>query len=392
MSQVSVRLSELRHAAEQLKQSAFRLQIAVDSVVPIVNQSLIDALPLSENMAIYQAHKANIVALPSQIQAFSDNLSTAADDIASAVEAQNGVVHFYTPTRFDFAQYMRTRDLLRAQLTYNAPLTTQRQVVAENNISSHRFDARVPLSLVTSIGYISARNRPLYDTLVMTQNSLQDKTDVLAQLTEQRARLGEDLDALKNRMLSYDSTTSVETQPRVVAMQGQLDALDGQIVGLETEISGLQVDVDAITQRLERVAPTMGADLSEIIALEGAHNPVWMQENTFGCVNHIVDKMPLPNGVPRDALLWDAAALELPQYGISWGDTPLEGSVLQLDPSHPYADDQYGHVMYVERVEGDTVWVTDNLNPTDPVRLQDLTSRLSGEDMRYLYFPWHTGA
>jgi hypothetical protein len=175
-------------------------------------------------------------------------------------------------------------------------------------------------------------------------------------------------------------------------MQGQLDALDGQIAGLETEISELQVDVNTITQRLERVAPTMGADLSEIVALEGARNPVWMQESTFGCVNHIVDKMPLPNGVPRDALLWDDAALELPQYGISWGDTPLEGSVLQLDPSHPYADDRYGHVMYVERVEGDTVWVTDNLNPTDPVRLQDLTSRLFGEDMRYLYFPWHTGA
>lgn len=391
MSEVSVRLSELRHAAEQLKQSAFRLQIAVDSVVPIVNQSLLDALPLSENVAIYQAHKANIEALPSKIQAFSDNLSTAADDIANAVEAQNGVVHFYTPTRFDFAEYMRTRDLLQAQLAYNAPLTTQRQAVDEHT-PANSFDARVPLSLITSIGYISGRNRPLYDTLVMTQNSLQDKADVLAQLTEQRARLGEDLDALKNRMLSYDPTTSVETQPRVVAMQGQLDALDGQIIGLETEISGLQFDVDTITQRLERVAPTMGADLSEIVALEGARNPAWMQESTFGCVNHIVDKMPLPNGVPRDALLWDDAALELPQYGISWGDTPLEGSVLQLDPSHPYADDRYGHVMYVERVEGDTVWVTDNLNPADPVRLQDLTSRLSGEDMRYLYFPWHTGA
>ena len=49
MSEVSVRLSELRNASEQLRQSAYRLQLAVDNVVPIIDQSILDALPASES-------------------------------------------------------------------------------------------------------------------------------------------------------------------------------------------------------------------------------------------------------------------------------------------------------------------------------------------------------
>ncbi len=374
MSEVSVRITELRNAAERLKQSAFRLQVAVDSVVPIVDQSLMDALPLSENIVLYQSHKANIAAMPAKIQGFADNLSMAADDITTAVDGQMGgihVVHFYAPTRVKFTGRPNVAEILRSNHTEMSSSGLQKMTLSE---------------------YVSSRNRHVYEELTTAQSNLNDKSSALTILITQRTTLSEDMTALKNRMLSFDATTPVDTQPRVMAMQGQLDALDMQIADLETEINGLQSDVTNLTERLDRVTPAVGAEIEAIVELEGAQNPQWMQDSTYGCVNHIVDKMPLPNGVPRDALLWDDAAMQLPQYGISWGDTPLEGSVLQLDPSHPYADDQYGHVLYVESIQGDTVWVTDNLNPDEPVRLQDLTSQTSGDDMRYLYFPWHTGA
>jgi len=375
MSEIAVRITELQNAAERLKQSAFRLQVAVDSVVPIVDQSLLDALPLSENAMLYQSHKANIASIPAKIQGFAQNLSNAADDISVAVEGQTGgihVVHFYAPTRVKFNHSPNMADLLRSNTGETTPTTIGKMSISD---------------------YISARNRHLYDGLTTAQHTLNDKSSAMTLLMNKRENLSEDLTALKNRLLSYDASTSVDTQPRVMMIQGEIDALDLQIDGLQNEITGLRTDVSDLTERLNRVAPATGAELEAIVALEATQdNPLWMQNSTYGCVNHIVDKMPLPNGVPRDALLWDDAALQLPQYGISWGETPLEGSVLQLDPSHPYADDQYGHVLYVESVQGDTVWVTDNLNPDKPVRLQDLTSKLSGEDMRYLYFPWHTGA
>jgi len=372
MSEVSVRLSELRNTAESLKQSAFRLQIAVDNVVPIIDQSLLDALPASESVLLYQSHKANIAALPAKITQFATNLEHAANDIDVAMDSQSKVVvHFYAPKRVKIGNSPNASVLL----------------------SSNAMVSSVPgADKMTIDAYVSRRNQPLFDELKRTQTNLKDKSSAMALLMNQRTLISEDMTALKNRMLSFDPSASVDNHPRVMAFQTQLDQLDSQIDAVQVDIDRLQLDVNHLTQRLERVTPAVGAELDAILPLEGAVNPEWMKNSTFGCVNHIVEKMPLPNGVPRDALLWDDAATQLPQYGISWGDTPLEGSVLQLDPSHPYADDQYGHVLYVESVDGGDVWVTDNIHPNDPVKLSDITSQLSGDDMRYLYFPWHTGA
>lgn len=372
MSEVSVRLSELRNAAESLRQSANRLQIAVDNVVPIIDQSLLDALSASESALLYQSHKANIAALPTKITQFATNLEQAADDIDVAVDSQlRTVVHFYAPKKVKIGNSPDASVLLSSTVTGSSV----------PNINKMTLDA-----------YISHRNQPLYDDLKLTQSNLKDKSSAMALLMNQRTLIAEDMTALKNRMLSFDASASVDTNPRVMALQTQLDALDTRIEAVQVDIDRLQLDVNHMTERLDRVSPAVGAELDAILPLEGAENPQWMKNSTFGCVNHIVEKMPLPNGVPRDALLWDDAAKQLPQYGISWGDTPLEGSVLQLDPSHPYADDQYGHVLYVESVNGGDVWVTDNIHPDEPVKLSDITNQLSGEDMRYLYFPWHTSA
>lgn len=372
MSEVSVRLSELRNASENLRQSAYRLQMAVDNVIPIIDQSLMDALPASESALLYQSYKANIASLPSKITQFATNLEHAANDIDAAVDSQSRtVVHFYAPKRTKLANSPNVSALLSTSA----------------NGSTVPSDKKMTLD-----DYISRRNQPLYDKLKTAQSHLKDKSSAMTLLMNQRTLISEDMTALKNRMLSFDASSSIDTHPRVMALQTQLDNLDIQIEATQVDVDSLQVDVNHLTERLDRVSPAVGAELNAILPLEGAENPQWMKDSTFGCVNHVVDKMPLPNGVPRDALLWDDAALQLPQYGISLGDTPLEGSVLQMDPAHSYADDQYGHVLYVESVNGGDVWVTDHLNPGEPIKLSDLTTEVRGDNMRYLYFPWNTQA
>jgi surface antigen len=116
-----------------------------------------------------------------------------------------------------------------------------------------------------------------------------------------------------------------------------------------------------------------------------------VKANTQDCVNYIVGKIPIPDGMAGNAYLWNERAAALPQYGVTSGDVPLVGSVLVMEQAHPYADPVFGHLMYVERVDMDGVWVTDNVH-AEPVKLADLTDEVSGENIRYLYLPWHTRA
>jgi hypothetical protein len=102
--------------------------------------------------------------------------------------------------------------------------------------------------------------------------------------------------------------------------------------------------------------------------------------------------MPIPEGIARHAFLWDDKAQQLAQYGVTSGDMPLVGSVVVLEKEHSYADDTFGHLLYVEGVEDGDVWVTDNLHPNQPVKLANLTDELSGPNIKYLNFPWHTRA
>jgi hypothetical protein len=60
-----------------------------------------------------------------------------------------------------------------------------------------------------------------------------------------------------------------------------------------------------------------------------------------------------------------------------------------MQPEHSFANDQFGHVMYVERVENGMIWVTDNNNHT-PRLLNDMTDELTGPYIQYMYFPWQT--
>ena len=108
-------------------------------------------------------------------------------------------------------------------------------------------------------------------------------------------------------------------------------------------------------------------------------------------MNYVVNRMPIPPELPFNAHLWDEQVMKHgPKYGMSIGTVPLEGSVLVMEREHSYANDIYGHVMYVEKVEDGIVWVTDNNYPDKLVRLDHLTTETSGPYIKYLYFPWQT--
>ena len=241
----------------------------------------------------------------------------------------------------------------------------------------------VPVAVFDPDRYVSATNRALYDDLRTNRDALAHEQTRLQTLIAQRAGLVEDLRALRNRDLS-DPGGSAE-------LQAQIQRIDGEIVRSQGEIERLHGQVETLTARLERVAPGLGANLAEIRQLEIGESSEAIKRYTEGCVNYIVHRIHIPPVLAHDAHLWNDIAAQNPQYGITQGSEPLPGSVLVMEREHSYADDLYGHVMYVERVDGDTVWVTDNLH-AEPVKLADLTSETTGANITYLYLPWHTSA
>ncbi len=236
--------------------------------------------------------------------------------------------------------------------------------------------------------YVSRTNQGLYQAFASRRDELASQQARLLSLTTTRADLDADLRALRNRISAEPGTVSVNTA-EAARLETHIRQLDADITRTHGDIGRLQGDVDTLGARLERVAPGAGANLAEIRQLEVGQSADAVQQNTEGCVNYIVQRVHIPALLARDAHLWNDIAAEHPQLGITQSHTPLPGSVLVMEREHSYADDLYGHVMYVERVDGATVWVTDNLHPT-PVPLSDLTTETSGANLTYLYLPWHT--
>jgi len=239
--------------------------------------------------------------------------------------------------------------------------------------------------------YVSTRNQPLFDEMQRKANLVEVSQNQLDDLMDQRAEKISEMNALKNRLASFNANLDVDNSPRVVVLQTQLDQINSDIVVVRDRIDMLNGEMDDLTVRLGRVVPGAGADFTAIAQLEGGTTSVWIRASTEGCVNHVVNQMPIPEGIAADAHLWDDNAARLSQYGITSGDTPLQGSVLLMEPEHSYADDVYGHLMYVERVENGVIWVTDQDHPT-PTPLSEITDEMTGDKLKYLYFPWHTQA
>jgi hypothetical protein len=249
--------------------------------------------------------------------------------------------------------------------------------------------ANEPVKATHQDAYVSRYNRPLYDELQAHKDNLRQQEERLAYLKLMRDEKEADLLALQNRLTS-EGVEKIDTVTKVQALRGEIASIDGEMTSVTGEISTIRNDIDGLQERLARVMPGQGANLSLIRELEKGETWDIVKRNTYGCVNHIVSKMPIPAVIANDAYLWNDNVLRYAEYGISSGDVPLPGSVIAFEREHSWADSQYGHLMYVEKVVNGEVWITDNYHPNTAVRLTDITTEISGENVTYLYFPWHT--
>src|SRR5690606_16222687 len=242
--------------------------------------------------------------------------------------------------------------------------------------------------------YMSAANRQLYDQIGEHEQQIAAEQENLENLRARRQAVEDQLNDLTSRLEAAGANTE---NARVQALRDEIANIDNQIASSEARIADLQTRINEIQTRLERVRPGPGADLDLIASLEGSRtidailNATRQEDNSVNCVNWVCTRMPIPPGIPGNAMTWIDNAMAHPEYGITVGDVPLPGSVIVMQPEHSFANGRFGHVMYVERVENGMIWVTDNNNHT-PVLLQDLTDELSGPHIKYMYFPWQTQA
>ncbi|MDQ7024076.1 MAG: CHAP domain-containing protein [Anaerolineae bacterium] len=371
MTEIYVHLQSMRESADKMRQSTRTLQISASSV-----RALYVTLPVDIQTAIISeiGYTPNFDATNwlDMLIDFSQKLDNAANDIEDATQSELALEKD-TPY---FASGMVFGDLLPRILSNNDEL----------------FQPPEPVSApIEPDRYVSQFNRPVYVELVNSQDNLRGEQEHLASLQTLRAEKMSDLAALENRMATA-GVDNIEMQPRVQALQSEIDRIDQDIRSTENNINVIETRISELDDKLARVAPGPGADIDLIRSLENSETIVGIEQNTYDCVKFIVNRMTIPPGIANNAYLWDDNAAERLEYGITTGDAPLPGSVIVLEREHEWADDRYGHLMYVERVENGEVWVTDQYNPEVAVRFSDVTSETSGENVKYLYFPWETRA
>lgn len=375
MSEVALRLAELREAAELMRRAGRRIDVSLHDIQLVFDHALASGFddPVMTKLALqYGQGRFVMDKWVAQLAVFSSNLIAAADDLERAMMTDiPGTGQPYTSS----GASGRFLSVLPFPGDASAPVVSE---------PSTRSDS--------SEWFVAGVNRPVYDELVRHRDSLKAAQGHLEELTQQRQEILGDLTALKNRLLSFDREIDLAKMSRVRVMEANIARLDQEILVAKAQVTDLQTGVADLVARLERVQPGNGANLRLIAALENAETAQLVRERTEDCVNHIVNRMPIPSVLSRHAYLWDQMASQYPQYGITSGDIPLAGAVIVMEKAHSYADDVFGHLLYVERVDHGVVWVTDNLHPDNPVRLTDLTEELTGPNIQYLYFPWHTQA
>lgn len=350
------RVSELRAAADRLRSSSSAVRAALESAQA-------EAAGLTALGAALPSAAALLSAGPS---AAADQLDTLRDQLDRAV---TGLEDAARPLMIPLG-------ILWDRLDRRPAL--------------RRDPAPIPAAAYTLGSYLSRYNRPLYDRFLADQATITTETARIVELRAERERTQGDLMALNNRLAT--AGIAAAGSPQVAALQGQIDHLARKESAALGRIEAAQASAEDARQRLLRVTPPDGADTTLIQSLEGTDSAPYVLANTRDCVNYIASRVAIPGELAANAHLWDERAAELTRFGIGIGDEPLPGAVLVMETDHPFASDQYGHVMLVESVGADgAVWVTDNNNPT-PVRLSDLTSETSGERIKYLYLPWYTRA
>lgn len=374
MPDVDIRLDDLRRAAQQFDAAASKIEDSLGTFEETVNGLTLVGFssPAGDAfIARYQAQRGLMEAWSGQLRLFSQRLREALTEFERAA-AGSGLPSPNAPGTPDG---LALPPMPRRRLTgfSTDPLTPPD--LPQAPLRAHPIGA-----------YLSSANQPLYGALTAARGELTVAQADVAALTQARDALAADYNALAAR-LSASGTADPAGHPRLLALQTQLDAYDARLSAAQDTVTRLDAQIGDLTARIARVSPAPGADLALVAALEGGQSGPAVLQNTFDCVRYVAGRMPVPAAIARDAYLWDDMALLHPEYGIQIGHTPLAGSVIVLEPQHAYADDTFGHVLYVERVDGADVWVTDNLH-ADAVRLGDLSGDWS--DVKYLYFPWHT--
>ena len=381
MSEVQIRLSELRDAAERLNHAGRQIDQSVQVVSRMIDEALALGVhdPTIAGFALrYYQQRGLMDGWCDQLLDFARRLDEAADEVELALTNPAGTQTRETTVTYSANAFQRTRSLVQTLLSEKGP-----PLVPGEDPELPEFDLA---------DYVSGVNRPLYDQLLRDQETLKREQAHLSELLQSRQDAVEDLAALKNRLLSYDQTIDLQAIPRIQALETEIANLESEIIQTENSVSNLQESVDELTDRLDRVKPGKLANMRLLAQLEGSETTSWIKDHTYDCVNYIAERMPIPSNIARDAHLWDEAAAKFQEYGITAGDIPLVGSVIVMDQDHSYADNAFGHLLYVERVEEGAIWVTDDDYATTPVKLSDLTDELSGPNIKYLYFPWHTQA
>jgi hypothetical protein len=367
MPRVEVRLAELQNAASQFHTSASKIQESITTV-----QEVIDGItavgyesPAAGQLVLrYRTQRSMMDEWLQQLQDFSNRLQEAADELEEAMTSQGIRAGHHTPFT---PHHHRGQTPIVAQPEQQAPPV------------QHQVD-----------DFVADVNSPLYSELAQKRHSIADAQRHVAELMQQRDESMDKLKTLEDRLRSFNRYTDLSAVPRVQVLRLEVEGLNADIATTQHNIADIQAQIAGLTIRLERVKPGPGADLALIHRLIGTQTPDWIKNSTEGCVNYITRRMAIPAGIPLDAHLWDEQAARFTQYGITRGNVPLPGSVLVLEREHSYADDVFGHLMYVEKVENGQVWVSDNFHPNEPVLLSDITTETSGPNMEYLYFPWQT--
>lgn len=377
MTEVKFKIGQMNEAVDRFRRAGHNIDLSIQRVHLLI-QTLEAQLP--ELVGQYHSQRAFMEQWSAVLIEFAGKLDGASEDLRLAME-QSGTefAHIQPPPALPphlLASHLH--DQLLREILEDVPIPEPATPAPPDNMA---IDA-----------YLSETNRPLYDSLIEERAHLTAQEAQLDTLIAERGRLVEDLEALENRIMAFEGTQTVSTVPRLEVLRGQITVLDTQIDAMQGTIDGIRDEVGQMVTRLERIALPEGADLGLVMSLENGETAEIVVQNTEGCVNHVVTRAPVPTNLARDAHLWDDIVRDNPELGIRIGDQPLVGSIIVMEAEHSFADDVNGHLLYVERIEGDQVWVTDNNNPDEAVLLNDLTDELDGENIHYLYLPWHTQA
>jgi hypothetical protein len=403
MPSVEMKLAQMHDAADKLRASGARIEISVSQLHQLIDD--LTALGFESPAALefvirYRGQRTVMDDWGKIVQIFAARLDEAATEIEDAIALnQNGAQSNpeVSPTPPDEATFTQPVQSMAAAalgtgavsvVHYPRRRKKNRQPVAP--FQRETSSTAQPTSNSDS-SYVNTQNRALNDEYVQAKAALTDQRKYLEGLKRLRVEKLDELAALKNKLMSENPGADVNNLPGLVGLKQEIATIENNIKVTGTDIHTMTTDLAALQERLHRVAPAPGADLGLIAELELGQTAQIIKDNTQDCVNYIVNRMPVPPGLPTDAHLWVENAHRMTQYGITVGNTPLEGSVLVMEREHPYADDIFGHLMYVEKVEGNMVWVTDN-NHAAPTLLSSLTTELTGDNISYLYFPWRTRA